>query len=252
MGWLGAWAQKSMLIGFFMFYCVLVSVWASVWYMVPEATMKGLGLTYVQVVWYFIFTELLMFSTSHLYREIEEDIRSGQMTMFFVRPVSYVLLKGAEWLGYSCLRASFLFPLVLLLGFALTREFVLDMRALVMLPVMIFCALFIWMMFQIVIGLTAAWVQSARPVNMIFQKTAFVLGGLLVPITYYPDFLQIVAWMTPFPAILYAPASVVLNSDWPHIYAMLALQGLWMVLSLIVVALIKSGFEDYMLKKGEL
>ena len=55
------------------------------------------------------------------------------------------------------------------------------------------------------IGLSAFWIVDTSPVYWIWQKLAFVLGGLLLPLELYPDWLRAAARLSPFPAMLWGP-----------------------------------------------
>ena len=103
---------------------------------------------------------------------------------------------------------------------------------------------------QMLVGLTAAWVGSARAVFFIVQKFIFVLGGMIVPLTAYPAVLQHVAWATPFPAMLYAPASLVLEASPRHIVAMIELQIAWLGVCFLAIAIVGAAFERRLLTKG--
>jgi ABC-2 type transport system permease protein len=60
--------------------------------------------------------------------------------------------------------------------------------------------------FQAAIGLTSVWITDSSPVYWIWQKCAFVLGGLMLPLEIYPDWLRRIAVLTPFAALLNGPA----------------------------------------------
>lgn len=252
MGWRDAWKQKATLASLFLGYAVLTGIWASIWFMVPGEAMEKIGMSYTQIIWYFTMTELLIFSLGHMYRDVEDDIKTGQMTMFFIRPVGYVALKGAEWMGHSCLRIAVFLPPIAVLAWLVTGGVPLSFTGMVFMPLMLITGLLIWLLIQTVIGLSAAWLNSARPIWMITQKGAFVLGGMIVPITLYPDSLRLFALATPFPAILYAPASMIVDSTWFHVLSMLALQLFWIFICFIVLIFVKSRFEERLLLRGEL
>ena len=56
--------------------------------------------------------------------------------------------------------------------------------------------------FHAAIGCAAFWLQDASPVYWIWQKFNFVLGGLILPLSLYPEWLQKVAYLSPFSALL--------------------------------------------------
>ncbi len=251
LGWREAWAEKMSLITVFVSYAILISVWASVWLMVPQTAMDKMGLTYNQIIWYFTTTELIIFTLTHMYKDVQEDIRGGMMTMFLLRPVGYVALKVSEWMGYACLKLAVLGTLISVYVFALTGYFPFSVKVLPVLAVMLCFGLFIWLLLQTIIGLTAAWFQSARPIFMIVQKGLFVLGGMIVPVTLFPKTLLLLVWALPFPAILYAPASLILDNSVGHILGVLGLQILWIVICLIGMSFMQTAFERRLLMKGE-
>jgi len=59
------------------------------------------------------------------------------------------------------------------------------------------------------IGLLAFWLEDVSPVYWVWQKLMFVLGGLMMPLEFYPQFIQKAAAFTPFPVLLADPASFV-------------------------------------------
>jgi ABC-2 type transport system permease protein len=63
------------------------------------------------------------------------------------------------------------------------------------------------------IGLSAFWIVDASPVQWVWQKSSFVLGGLFVPLSLYPSWLRTLALMTPFSALLHGPGSMVFGFD---------------------------------------
>ena len=55
-----------------------------------------------------------------------------------------------------------------------------------------------------------------------------MLGGLLLPLTYYPAVVNRVAVFTPVPALLMGPASFVLGKPYFDLAALVGLLGLWL------------------------
>jgi ABC-2 type transport system permease protein len=55
----------------------------------------------------------------------------------------------------------------------------------------------------VLVGLAAFWLRRVLPITLIVQKLDFLLGGLVAPISLYPDWLFNVASATPFGAHLY-------------------------------------------------
>jgi ABC-2 type transport system permease protein len=62
------------------------------------------------------------------------------------------------------------------------------------------------------IGMLAFWMQDVAPVFRMIQKLMFIFGGLMLPLTLYPAFMQRAAALTPFPVMLFRPASLMLGT----------------------------------------
>ena len=63
----------------------------------------------------------------------------------------------------------------------------------------------------VAVGLSAFWLHDSMPAYLIWQKLAFICGGLFVPLDVYPSWLRNAAAWTPFPTLLYAPAQFFLT-----------------------------------------
>ena len=59
------------------------------------------------------------------------------------------------------------------------------------------------------VNLMAFWLVEIRGVAMLYVLATGVLGGHLVPVHFFPDWLQAVAYATPFPSMIQTPIDLV-------------------------------------------
>ena len=76
---------------------------------------------------------------------------------------------------------------------------------------------------RVAIGLCAVWLQDCSPVYWIWQKCAFILGGLLLPLEIYPPWLREIALWTPFSAIMHGPGRMAFGWQ-PEVAALVAVK----------------------------
>jgi len=245
------WSERPAIAGSILTYALLLGVWASLWKLVPDAALARLSLRYEQLVWYFALTELVPFSVGHCYRQIESEIQAGGATPYLVRPIGYTALCGMLELGHTAAKLAFIGPAGCALAFLLTGTVPLGAAQVPPLAVLLVGGASIYLGVQIMIGLSTAWFGTARPLFFIVQKLVFVLGGLIVPLSAYPGVLERVAWLTPFPATLYAPASLALEPGFAHVGGMLVLQAFWLALVLAALAGVAGAFERRLMANGE-
>jgi ABC-2 type transport system permease protein len=77
------------------------------------------------------------------------------------------------------------------------------------------------------IGLAAFWVEDTAPFYWIYQKILFIIGGLIIPLDVYPEFLQKLSKWLPFNYILWGPARLFVRFDTALLKQVLLNQAIW-------------------------
>jgi ABC-2 type transport system permease protein len=202
--------ERGELYGRVVFFAVILGVFSSLWRAVGEAGMP-VAADPKALVWYLAATEWILLSAPPLHFEIQEAIRRGDVVYQLGRPASYVGAELAAGLGLVAARAPLLGLTAIVCAFAFTA-WTPPLGALVLVVPfgLVACALITAL--HLLIGLLAFWLQDVSPVYWVWQKLMFVLGGLMLPVVLYPDFIRQAAAFTPFPTLLASPASFVLQN----------------------------------------
>jgi ABC-2 type transport system permease protein len=127
--------------------------------------------------------------------------------------MSYLGLRVAEAVGTLLVRLATLGVVGGALAFLLAGALPSDPRGLAVALALGPAAGALAVVFQAGIGVLAVWLHDVSPVYWIWQKAAFVLGGLVLPLHLYPDWLQTAARWTPFSAMLYGPGRMAMAYD---------------------------------------
>jgi ABC-2 type transport system permease protein len=92
------------------------------------------------------------------------------------------------------------------------------------------------------IGLAAFVAEEVAPFEWIYQKFAFIFGGLLIPLDFYPQWLQNIAFALPFPAMTYGPSRLFVTPEASLFVSVLTQQTLWiLVLGLLLTFAYRRG-----------
>jgi ABC-2 type transport system permease protein len=189
------------------------------------------ALSSADCIWYIAITEWITLAQPRLFLEIERDVRSGELAYQLGRPTSYLFSKLAEALAEQAL------GLVLLgvagAGFAFWLAAGLPhapSQLLWALPLGLVASL-LNTLCSALIGLSAFWLVDCSPLAWVFQKLTFVLGGLMVPLALYPDWLRNVALATPFAALIHGPGQMALGVGHERALSALLSLCLWTALS---------------------
>jgi len=202
------------------------------------------------LLWYLAITEWIVFAGGLPYREVEHDIVNGQIAVGLQRPVRYGLATLARWAGGAALHLVVLGIVGLAAGWLLTGTMPLRGALAPALLLSGALATALILVCHLQLGYAAAWLGSAAPPFWIWQKLAFVFGGLLMPLTLYPPPWRAAAEWTPFAFMLFAPGSLAFGGGVPETLALLAGQAAWLVLLGGAAALVERAAVARFLRHG--
>lgn len=133
---------------------------------------------------------------------MEQDLRSGKLAYLLPRPISYLGAVFAEGLGILC--TNLVLWGIVTFGFTYLRigAAPFNLGAFFVTLLMGLLAGCVGLIFHMLVGLSAFWLHRIAPFYLIWEKLLFTLGGLMLPLAIYPLWLQNLAYLTPFPAIL--------------------------------------------------
>jgi len=221
-------------------YWLILAIFWGLWAATPLHELGTAGLTQDRLLAYLAVTEWIAFAVGLPYREVEAEIQGGTIDMRLARPVPFGLATLAIWIGETACRlvvlgAAGLAALLYALGMI-----PLTAPTAGLLVISVVLAVLLVLLWHLQIGLVAAWLGMSAPTFWIWQKCLFVFGGLIMPITIYPAGLGAIARASPFAAMLFAPASLMLNGAEQAISAVSA-QLAWLALSILGAVAVERG-----------
>jgi viologen exporter family transport system permease protein len=234
--------ERAALYGRIIFYFIILLIFARLWEAVlgspgPPAPTQG-PTSAASYVWYLAITEWIMLSQPSLYLDIETDVRSGDVAYQLTRPISYAGAKLADAFGDMALRWLVLGASGILFARLLSGQWPSGMG--LVLAALVGClASIVLLLSYAAIGLSAFWIHDCTSVFLIWQKLCFALGGLMVPLSIYPEWLRQIALHSPFAALLYGPGQLVMEPDAALAWSWSASLLGWGALFLFVVLLLE-------------
>ena len=200
-------SERLLLLGSFLVYSSIMFAYAAVFRGASASSLAPYNLTQADLIWYMGLAEFVLFCTySFQYREFQQEIRSGEIALLLIRPCPLWVVKLGDAAGRYVAKLLLLAaPCLTLIAFIAggsgpSAGHVLGLLLSACLSSILFGASFF------MLGASCLWVRQAEPVFWIWQKCMFLLGALLWPLALYPAAVRYLAWATPFPAIIAAPA----------------------------------------------
>jgi ABC-2 type transport system permease protein len=178
---------------------LLIFVQFCLWKVLIGSTVRA-GVTLAQMVAFVAITEAVgTLTRGNFANELGISIRDGSVVMHFLRPASYQLYLFSTHMGsntYGLLTRSL--PVVImsaiLVGFPLPPSFTH------LLLFVVFTLLGIIIMFELIYitGLLAFWTQATWFLSWYTEAGLIFFGGTVVPLWFYPRFLEGITVYLPF------------------------------------------------------
>ena len=184
------------------------------------------GLTLYSTMWYLMMAETIELSRPALARTISDNVKDGSIAYLLNKPYSFLLYQFSNSMGETVFRAL----INALFGSLLVWWLVGPPPALIGWAFAFITILGTWILnfcITCLIGLSAFLVEDVAPFVWIYQKLIFILGGFLIPLDFYPDWLQVIAKALPFAAMVYGPAKLFIEPTWELLAQVMLMQFVW-------------------------
>lgn len=218
------------LVGKVLFYLLVTYILSKVWSVTPLGSQFSMSAA--DLVWYVTITEWIVVSTPLVLTEIEKDVQSGDIICGLCRPMSYIWTHVARGFGSFLLQATILGVAGVIFAYCLTGQFLSHPEALLWGVPMGLLSGFLSIVFNVSIGISAFWLFDSSPFYWLWQKSSFVLGGLILPLSIYPGWLRTISECTPFAAILYGSAQTIVGGDPSFALRNAVILGVWTIIGL--------------------
>ncbi len=251
-GWRQALQERAVMLVQLVTYTLLIAIFASVFLITPFHELPtSMVLNATIMIWYIIVTEVITFAGGgQNFHEIRGEILGGQFSASLQRPKSYFRMKIWTWIGANMIRASVFLGGGFILGLLFTQEIPYSGIQCLMLLISVYIATLIYTVVYFILALIEVWGPYARPAMWISQKCAFLLGGLILPLQLYPEWMQAAAHFTPYPAMLNIPGKIAFDPDLADMLAGLGVQLFWLAVMIVASIYVQHLAYRHILKRG--
>lgn len=217
---------------------VLLVVWRTV--AGSEGGSTG-GFTANEYAAYFIVVMLVNHMTFiwHMW-EFEWRIRSGFFSPILLRPIHPIHHDISENLSYKLVGLTGVLPAAVILAIVFDADFggTSPADVLAFLPALI-SAMALRFILEWTLALAAFWMTKVSALNGLFDIFFLFLGGQFAPLSVMPDWIQTLAFFSPFRWTIAFPVEVALGHHSGRDIAQgYALQLAWIALAVIVLRLL--------------
>lgn len=166
------------------------------------------GFTLQQMLTYYGVTAVIHYLTFDFADwNLQMLVRTGRFVTFALRPMPHWLFALAQKIGHRTLALWLEFvPILLLFTFAFGVDLVPAAPGWAALSLAL--SFLTGFLINYCVGLTAFWLVRAEGVRRVLMLVKDVSAGMIVPLTFFPEWAQRLFFILPFQYVSYAPARV--------------------------------------------
>jgi ABC-2 type transport system permease protein len=223
-------AYPGELIGRSLMIIPFMWIFAQLWRVTYQAAGTDIisGLTLRDTLWYLMMAETIELSRPRLGTTIADAVKDGSIAYVLNKPYNFLLYHLSTSMGETVFRALMNALFGSLVIWLLIGPPAHPIGYLIAIPA-VFGAWLLNFCVSVVIGLAAFVTEDISAFQWIYQKFAFILGGLLIPLDFYPAWLQTVAKAMPFSSMIYAPSRLFVTPSVDLFASTIAIQIVWIM-----------------------
>lgn len=217
-------------------YLIHVAVYYFIWKAIYSnvSAVNGVlnGFTFEEMVTYVAVGWIARsFYFSDIDYDINELVRSGEISNFLIRPVNFQIMMLSQAFGASLFRLGFFsIPIGVVVFITFPVMFPQNLETFALFALSTLLGFGVFAAFNFLIGLLAFALKSIEGVMRAKANLIQLLSGLLLPLSFFPDWFRILLEYLPFKGIAYVPLQIYMGkiSD-SEACLQIALQGAWLV-----------------------
>lgn len=218
------------------FVYIFLQLWTVTYASRNLSTLGGFRIS--DMIWYLAMTETIALSLPQLTRQIDMEVRSGEIAYLLGRPCNYVMYRFAQYLGERCVRLVMNTIVAGLIAFVFVGPPPFTWQGILAWPLVLLFAISIEYVIYFSVGLLAFWTEETAPFSLVINRLAMILGGMLAPLEILPQPIRGIAQVLPFSAIYNGPVHTLIRFNLGQFGALLLQQSITLALSCVVLALI--------------
>lgn len=234
LAYFGEAASRVLFLGVILY--IFMRLW-KVTYSETGATQLG-GFTLEQMLWYLAATETIMLSAPRVALAVDEDVRTGALTLQLVRPFAYPMYRLWTTLGERTVRFGVNAVAAAAVAWVLVGPIPWNPLGLLAFLVALPLAFTIDFLGNFLIGLGAFWLEDTSGLVLLYSRVTMILGGMLIPLELFPDAMIPVLKALPFAGMVNGPATAFVRPDLAELAVLLVRQGLSVLVFSLLIALV--------------
>ena len=203
--------------------------------------------TYVAIAWM-----ARAFYFNNIDREIAMEIREGKVAIELIRPYNYLVMKTMQGLGEGIFRLFFFsLPGMLIVTFVFSLQFTTNAHTWAYFFLSTILSFIINSQLNLLAGMVTFFTLNGEGLLRAKRFIIDLFSGLILPISFYPEWAQDVMKYLPFQAISYIP-SMIFTESFTENEAVrgMMFQAVWCIVLIVPIYLLWKAAKRKLIIQG--
>lgn len=210
-----SWTYRAAILISAFYGPIYISIYYFLWRAVYGATPSGIinGMTFSSIITYLAIANVVQgMLYSYIDWDIAETVRSGNLVLLLCRPMGFMSIYAARWVGANALNLAMVtIPNIIFICIFIPMEVNFTAQTLLFIPSIIL-GMVIAFAFDFIVGTIAFYTESIYGITATKSVLMTFFSGQLIPIAMFPGVLREIAMLLPFQAVVNTPVSILTDS----------------------------------------
>ncbi len=203
---------------------------------------SGQNLTPGRISWlityYLVIFVVDRLTSFYFERNMQDEIRQGTFSRYLLKPIPIRKFLIVDNLGGKAFNTLFLLmPIMAFISTLFSGQILLPSPVNFFLFIIsLICAFFIQFYIATLVTSVSFFLEQAYAFNHLHWMLDAVIGGYMLPLTFYPDLLQRLFALFPFPYVYYFPVAIFTGQFIPYIAIQKICFALFWVFALYLIS----------------
>jgi ABC-2 type transport system permease protein len=219
------------------FIALIIFIFFNLWTVIFGSNQYIAGFTIVMMLWYLVMTESIVTAQSQVLEDIGDEMITGSIANYLSKPYSYIFYKYSYSIGRSIIKFLTTFIMCGTVVFLLLGPLNINLLYLPFILIIVLLAMTLNFVIMAFLGVFAFWLEDAKGLEFIYNKIVFTLGGMLVPLDIFPQWLHTISIYLPFSYIAYYPAKLFVGFEFTLFFKVITVEIAWIAVFILLTTL---------------
>lgn len=207
---------------------------------------KNVEYTLEQVSWGLIFVQSIVTSRTRVSEEVAQEVKSWRISNYLLNPISYIWFKFIVNITEFAYNIAINLSIWIIFGWLYLWSINTSIYGILWWFLLVIWSMLLQYFAYFIIGLSSFYMEDNEWVRMIYNFLDRVFGWNIMPIPFFPVFIQKIIYLSPFAYTGYTAGLIFSRFDLNKFIYYSAVQFAWIIIYIVVMNLLYNNAKKHL------